>query len=96
MDENGQAIGAHIDNHLLSTLVYDVEFTDGDVKKYSANLIAENILSQVNPDGFYTNVLEEILDHKRYGTAVHLPEKHFKTKQGRKKHRQTIVGGHYK
>ena len=45
VDENGQAIGAHSDNTLLSTLVYDAESLDGDVKKYAANLIAENLLS---------------------------------------------------
>ena len=64
VDENGQVIGAHINNPHLSTLVYDVKFPDGDVKKYATNLIAENILSQVNPDGFHTNVIDEILDHK--------------------------------
>ena len=92
MDENGQAIGAHSDNLLLSTLVYDVEFTDYDVKKYAANLIVENLLSQVNPDGFHTNFLEAILDHKQDGTAVPIPEKYFKTKQGRQKQRQTTMG----
>ena len=36
VDENGQVIGAHNNNPLLKTLVYDVEFPDGDVKKYAA------------------------------------------------------------
>ena len=70
MDENEQAIGVHSDNPLMITLVYNVEFSDGDVNKYAANLIAENLLSQVNPDGFHTNVLEAILDHKRDETAM--------------------------
>ena len=64
VDENGQAIGAHSDNPLLSTLVYDVEFPDGDVNKYAANFIAENLVSQVNPDGFHTNVLKAIMYYK--------------------------------
>ena len=40
VDENGQVIGVHNDNPLLKLLVYAVEFPDGDVKKYAANLIA--------------------------------------------------------
>ena len=50
------------------------------MKKYAANLIAENLLSQVDPDGFHINVLEAILDHNRYGTAVPMSDKYFKTK----------------
>ena len=91
VDDNGQAIGAHSNNPLLSTLVYDVEFPDGDVNKYAANIIADNIPSQFDPDGFHTNVLEAILDHKKYVTAVPMPEKYFKTKQGSKNQRQTTV-----
>ena len=50
-------IGNHNKNPLLNTLVYDVEFPDGAVKKDSANIIAENVLAQCDPDGFYTNVI---------------------------------------
>ena len=39
VDENGQVICAHNENPLFNTLVYDVEFPDGDMKKYAANLI---------------------------------------------------------
>ena len=92
VDENGQVIGAHNDNPLLNTLVYDVEFPDGDVKKYAANLIAENVLSQVDPNGYYKNTMKAILDHKRDGTAVRMADKFFKTKQGKITQRHTTVG----
>ena len=62
------------------------------MKKCAANIIAENLLSQVSLDGFHTNVLKAILDHKRDGTTVPMSEKYFKTKQGRQKQRQTTVG----
>ena len=92
VDENGQVIGAHNDNPLLNTLVYDVKFPDGDVKKYAANLIAENVLSQVDPNGYYTNTMEVILDNKRDGTAVRMADKLFKTKQGKPTQRHKTVG----
>ena len=54
-------IGNHNKNPLLNTLVYDVEFPDGALKKYAANVIAETILAQCDPDGVYTNIMEVIL-----------------------------------
>ena len=41
VDDDGQVIGAHNKNPLLNTLVYDVEFPDGDVNKYATNLICQ-------------------------------------------------------
>ena len=58
VNRDDKTIGQHHKNHLLNTLVYDIEFPDSDVKKYSANIIAENLLAQVDPEGFHTNVLE--------------------------------------
>ena len=72
--------------------MYDIEFPDGDVKKYSANIIAENLLAQVDPEGFHTNDLEAILDHKRNGTAVPMSVKYFKTKKYKRTQRKTTVG----
>ena len=92
VDDNGQAIGAHSDDPLLRALVYDVEFPDGDVKKYAANIIADNLLYQVDPYGFHTNVFKAILDHKQDGTAVTMSEKCFNKNQGRQNQRQTTAG----
>ena len=40
VDKNGTTIGNHAVNPLLNTLFYDVEFPDGAVRRYAANLIA--------------------------------------------------------
>ena len=92
VDDNGKLIGNHNENALLNNLVYDVELPDGAVKNYAANIIAENMLAQCDQDGFYTNVMEVIMDHKRDGAAVPMSEKYFTTKQGRRKMRQFTVG----
>ena len=42
-DENGNLIGTYDDNSLLNTMVYGVEFPDGAVKQYSANVIADYV-----------------------------------------------------
>ena len=50
------------------------------MRKYAANIIAVNLLAQVDPEGFHTNIFEAILDHKSDGTAVTMSGKYFKTK----------------
>jgi hypothetical protein len=34
----------------MNSIVYEVEFPDGELKEYAANILAENMLSQVNVD----------------------------------------------
>ena len=77
---------------MLNTLVYDVEFPYDAAKKYTVNVIVVNLLSQCDPDGFYTNVMEVILDYKRDGRAVPISEKYFTTKQGKRKIGQSTLG----
>ena len=69
-DENGELIGKNSNKPLLDTSVYDVLFEDGTVERYHANIIAENIYSQVDQDGFTRTVVEEIVDHKSDDDAV--------------------------
>ena len=38
-----------------------MEFPDGQVKEYAANIIAENMLTQVDSD----TLMEAIVDHQR-------------------------------
>ena len=85
-------VGQRHKNPLLNTLMYDIELPNGDVIKYAANIIAVNLLAQINPEVYHTNVLEAILDHKRDGTAVPMSGKYVKTKQGRQTQRKTTVG----
>ena len=49
-DGNGDAIGSHDHNPFLKTLLYDVNFSDGEIKEHSANVMAENIHSQMDED----------------------------------------------
>jgi hypothetical protein len=48
---NGTVAGTYDENPFLNTIIYEVEFPNGDVKEYAANIIAKNMLTQVNPDG---------------------------------------------
>ena len=41
--DDGKAIGTYKNNPYLNTMTYNVEFPDGEVKEYCANVIAENM-----------------------------------------------------
>ena len=42
-DTAGNVVGTYDDKPMLNPLTYDVEFSDGEVREYSATVIAENM-----------------------------------------------------
>jgi hypothetical protein len=48
---DGTVAGPYDENPFLNTMIYEVDFPNGNVKEYAANIIAENMLTQVNSDG---------------------------------------------
>ena len=61
-DESGNLIGNSNPNPHLDTAVCEVEFADGAIEEFSADITAENMCAQVDDDG-WTYQLEEIVDH---------------------------------
>ena len=49
---DGKVSGSYNDNPYLNSIIYEVQLPDGQIKEYSANLIAENILGQVDDEGY--------------------------------------------
>ena len=47
-------------NPFLNTTIYDVEFPDGEIREYCANVIAENMYSQVDAEGYRYQLLDTI------------------------------------
>jgi hypothetical protein len=83
-DVNGKGIGIGNSNPILDTRVYQVEYPDGAVSEYSANIIAENILSQVDSDGYNYCFLSEILGHRFTDEAIPKERGKISTKSGMK------------
>ena len=52
-----------------------MEFGDGDIKNYSASLIADNMYAQVDKEGYMYNLLDSILDNKYKKPSNHMQEK---------------------
>ena len=90
---DGQVTGTYDNNRFLNTNIYDVEFPDGQVKEYAANIIAENMLTQVYFDGMSTTLIESIGDHQRDDEkALQHHDKYVQTKNGRHNLRKTMNG----
>ena len=50
---NGEVIGQFDVNPLLNNIIYDVEFADGTIKEYAANVRVQNIYAAMSDDGKY-------------------------------------------
>ena len=53
-DDNRNIIGKYDSNPMINTMVNDVEFPDDTIRKYRTILIAENMYSLVESEGFLT------------------------------------------
>jgi hypothetical protein len=69
-DRDGLPTGRRNPNPLLDTRSYEVEFPDGSTEAISANIIAENIYSQVDAEGHAFSILKEVVDHRTDGNAI--------------------------
>ena len=69
-DDEGKPLGRPSNNPLTDHRLYDVEFLDGRIQTMSANVIAENLIAQVDDDGRRHLFLDEIIDHRRLDTAI--------------------------
>ena len=87
---DGRAIGTYDEDPRLNTMVYEVEFPDGQVRDYSANVLAENMLRQVDSEGFTVTMVDGIVDHQR-DPAVAVPKSDgfVTTKRGTRRRRIT-------
>ena len=93
LGQDGTTVGTYDDNPFLNSIVYEVEFPDGQVKEYSANVIAENMLSQVDSDGYSMTLMEAIIDYRKDDSvAVSKADKYVYTKSGQKRLRKTTTG----
>lgn len=89
---DGMAIGTSNSNPLLDTSEYIVEFNDGTSERYSANIIAENMLSQVDDEGARHEIFQEITDHRMNKRAIPKEKGFTVSHNGRKVPKVTTVG----
>ena len=91
-DHAGNPIGVSNANPLLDTRVYEVEYVDGHIAAMSANAIAENLLSQVDPDGHRLLTFHSIIGHRADGTEVKRGDEFVVSSSGVRRRRHTTAG----
>ena len=69
-DANGLPIGTENSNPTLDTQMYGVEYQDGYKASLTANKIVHNLFSQVDEEGNWNLLFDEIIDHISDGNKV--------------------------
>jgi hypothetical protein len=85
-------IGRANDNPILDTRSYIVNFDDGDQTELTANMIAESLHSQCDPDGNQYVLLEKIVNHQCPPTAVKLSDQRIVHADGKTYLKRSTVG----
>ena len=89
---DGTTAGTYDPHPHLNAIIYDEEFDDGKIKEYAANVIAENMLSQVDEEGFSTTLFDCIVDHRKDDSAITKSDMYVITKRGTKRMKKSTQG----
>ena len=85
-------IGKYDSNPVLNTIVYDAEFPDGSIREYRANVIAYNMYSQVDSEGFLHSILSGILYFAKDITDVQNGDRYIITKSAQCRMKKSTIG----
>ena len=67
-DDTGKSKGNY--NSIHDKYLYEVEYPDGTMKQLAVNIIAENMLSQVDSEGHHYQVFTDMNDHKKDDSSI--------------------------
>ena len=91
-DHDGAPIGVAHPNPLLDSRKYEVEYVDGHVEELTANLIAENIIAQIDKEGRRQMMLSAIVDHRVLHNAISKSHGTYVNSYGVKRQKTTTRG----
>ena len=92
LDDEGKPLGVPNNNPILDSRQYEVEFIDGHIEILTANIIAENLLAQVDDHGRRHLLIEEIEDHRTTPEAIPKSKGTYATKYGLQRKIRTTKG----
>ena len=73
--------------------MYEVQFPDGHMEEYAANIIAESLYMTVDDEGNTYFIMKDIVGHKSTCAALVGDERFIISKNGQKKLRKTTCVG---
>ena len=94
VNDNEVPKGRAKNNPILDSREYCVEFDDGEVLEYAANIIAENLYSQVDSEGRRYLLMDSIIDHTSDKNAI-AKDDEFVTLNGKQHRNKTTEGWHF-
>jgi hypothetical protein len=69
----------------------EVKFPGGQTEAFSANIIAENMFSQIDKEGHQSVLLKEIVDHRKNNRAVEVDDAFITSHNGVKRRHVTTI-----
>ena len=79
-------------NAMYDKYLYEVEYPDETTEQLAANIIAENIMSQVDSEGHHYQVLTEVNDHNKDDIAIYKVDGSIKSSSGNLHRKRTTRG----
>ena len=92
VDEDSTPVGTANDNVSLDSRACEVEFSDGQTKIPTANIVAENLSAEVDAEGDRFLFMEEIEDHQKTSDAIPRSQGTFETPRGIERKKRTAQG----
>ena len=91
-DADGNPIGRANENPILDTREYVVEFDDGTQAELAANVIAQSMYAQCDPDGNTYVLFDSIVDFRKNESALSKADQVAKKSDGRTYMRRSTAG----
>ena len=82
VDRAGKPMGVANPRPLFDSRLYNVGFLDGTTKVIAANVIAENLLAQVDEERHRQIMIDKIIDHQKDGSFIPRSEGTYTTANG--------------
>ena len=92
MDNEGNEMGTYHDNAIIYSQKYEVEFANISSEIYTANMLAKNIIAQVNDEGKRQMLIDKIIEHIYSGGVITKANGTFVTQHGKKGTKRTNRG----
>ena len=70
---------------MINTVIYNVETSDDNIRKYTANVIAENLWNQVDDDAYKFHIIYETIRHRKNDNVISKDDGFYETKTGVKR-----------
>ena len=92
IDDHGEPVGRANNNPILDSRQYEIEYLDGQIELMTANIITENLLSQVDEEGYKYLMIDEIEGHRKTSEAITKSDGTYTTRSGQQRAKRTTKG----